>query len=81
MLNITATEAGRHFGKALATAKTDPVFISRNGKQVAALISFDALQRLVERGERKVPPAEFEKLVADFIEKRRGLLSALVPLG
>lgn len=45
---MTATDAREHFSDALATASREPVFITRHGKRIAALVTVDFYDRAVE---------------------------------
>jgi prevent-host-death family protein len=48
MSEITATDAREHFSDALATATREPVFITRHGRRIAALVTADFYERAVE---------------------------------
>jgi antitoxin Phd len=45
---MTSTDAREHFSEALAAAATHPVFITRHGKRVAALVTPDFYDRAIE---------------------------------
>jgi prevent-host-death family protein len=45
---MTATDAREHFSEALAAAAREPVFITRHGRRVAALVTADFYDRAVE---------------------------------
>ena len=48
MSDMTATEARERFSEALAAASREPVFITRHGKRVAALVTPEFYDRAVE---------------------------------
>ena len=48
MSDMTATDAREHFSDALAASHREPVFITRHGKRVAALVAPDFYDRAVE---------------------------------
>ena len=45
---MTATDAREHFSEALAASATEPVFITRHGKRVAALVTPEFYDRAIE---------------------------------
>ena len=45
---MTSSDAREHFAEALATANREPVFITRHGKRVAALVTTEFYERAVE---------------------------------
>jgi antitoxin Phd len=45
---MTSTDAREHFSEALAASATEPVFITRHGKRVAALVTPDFYDRAIE---------------------------------
>lgn len=48
MSDMTATDAREHFSEALAASSREPVFITRHGKRVAALVTAEFYERAVE---------------------------------
>lgn len=42
---MTSSDAREHFAEALATANREPVFITRHGKRVAALVTTEFYER------------------------------------
>jgi antitoxin Phd len=48
MSDMTATAAREHFSEALAASSREPVFITRHGKRVAALVTADFYDRAIE---------------------------------
>jgi prevent-host-death family protein len=51
MSDLSATEARERFSDALAAAAREPVFITRHGKRIAALVTADFYERAVEAME------------------------------
>lgn len=48
MTEMTATDAREHFADALAAASREPVFITRHGKRIAALVTADFYDRAID---------------------------------
>ncbi len=48
MSHMTATAAREHFSEALAASSREPVFITRHGKRVAALVTAEFYDRAIE---------------------------------
>jgi prevent-host-death family protein len=46
MKTVNATEIKNHFGEYLDAARAEPVVVIRNGRNVAALISWEMYERL-----------------------------------
>jgi prevent-host-death family protein len=77
MAAITATEAKNRFGQVLEMARTEPVHVQKNGRDVAVVISPEEFQRYQETvGKAKVRPA-VEELLQRSIKRRRPLYEAL----
>jgi prevent-host-death family protein len=77
MTDITATDAKNRFGQVLEMARSEPVHVQKNGRDVAIVISPEQFQRLLQGGTApKVRPA-IEELLQRSIEKRRSLYEAL----
>ncbi len=57
MITVTAAEFQRHFGRYQDEALTQPVAISRNGRERVVMISVDEYRRL-KRRSREVVKAE-----------------------
>lgn len=49
--DVTVAHARQHFSDLLDRAAIDPVFISRRGKRVAAMVDVATFERLVELAE------------------------------
>ena len=77
MAEISATEAKNKFGELLEIARKEPVWIQKNGRDVAVMLSAEEYAGLKERAEAvKVRPL-VEKLLARSIDKRATLYEAL----
>jgi antitoxin Phd len=48
MSDMTATDARERFSEALAASSRGPVFITRHGKRVAALVTTEFYERAIE---------------------------------
>lgn len=48
MSDMSATEARERFSEALAASSREPVFITRHGKRVAALVTTEFYERAIE---------------------------------
>jgi prevent-host-death family protein len=48
MSEMTSSNAREHFSEALATASREPVFITKHGKRVAALVTSVFYERAIE---------------------------------
>jgi antitoxin Phd len=74
---VAATDAKNRFGELLDMARMEPVFVQKNGRTVAVVVSPDEYRRLVERaGTSKVRPL-VEEFLEKSIERRRSLYEAL----
>jgi len=74
---ITATEAKNRFGDVLESARSEPVHIQRNGRNVAVVLSPEEFARLTASSETpKVRPA-VEALLQKSIKRRKSLYEAL----
>lgn len=76
MTDISATDAKNRFGQVLEMARTEPVHVQKNGRDVAIVISPEEYKRLRTADAPKVRP-EIERLLQRSIEKRRELYEAL----
>jgi prevent-host-death family protein len=77
MAEMTATEAKNKFGQLLEMARSEPVRIQKNGRDVGVVLSPEQYEALVERAsEPKVRPL-VEQLLAKSIERRKSLYEAL----
>jgi prevent-host-death family protein len=74
---VTATNAKNRFGEVIETARTEPVHVQKNGRDVAVVISPEEYRRLQEGNPRsKVRPA-IDELLTRSIERRKSLYEAL----
>ena len=86
MKTMTATAARKRFGELLKTAATEPVFIRKNGREVAIVVSPEEYDKMrmakaihnVNGPGRNRPL--IDKLLQESIEKRRSLYEALSKL-
>jgi prevent-host-death family protein len=77
MAAVTATDAKNRFGQMLEMARTEPVHIQKNGRDVGVLISPEEFQRYRQMSETpKVRPA-VEEMLQKSIERRRSVYEAL----
>ncbi|NYE95735.1 prevent-host-death family protein [Psychromicrobium silvestre] len=51
MSEITITRASNHLGTVVDEARKEPVYLTRRGKQVAAVVDADQLNQLIEDAE------------------------------
>ena len=74
---VTATNAKNRFGELLEAARTEPVHVQKNGRDVAVVLSPEEYQRLqAATPTPKVRPA-IEQLLSRSIERRKELYEAL----
>lgn len=77
MSSITATDAKNRFGQVLEMARTEPVHVQKNGRDVAVVISPEEFERYQEAmAKPKVRPA-IEELLQRSIKKHDALYRAL----
>ena len=77
MAEMTATDAKNKFGQLLEMARTEPVRIQKNGRDVGVMLSPEQYAALTERAaEPRVRPI-VEQLLAKSIERRKSLYEAL----
>jgi len=77
MSAMTATDAKNRFGQLLEMARTEPVHVQKNGRDVAVVLSPEEYTRLrAASGAPKVRPA-VEKLLARSIAEHGALYKAL----
>lgn len=77
MSKISATDAKNRFGQVLEMARTEPVYVQKNGRDVAVVISpemLDQLERAAAAG--RVRP-KVEELLQRSLRRRRSLYEAL----
>lgn len=77
MAEISATDAKNRFGQLLEIARTEPVRIQKNGRDVGVMVSPDHYAELLARAELpRVRPAVEQRLERS-IAKRKSLYEAL----
>lgn len=77
MSEMSATDAKNRFGELLELARSEPVAIQKNGRNVAYVVSAEQFQAMQESAVvPKVRPA-IERLMARSVERRRSLYEAL----
>ena len=77
MSAMTATDAKNRFGQMLEMARTAPVRIQKNGRDVAIVLSPEEHARLVAQAEApKVRPA-VEALLQRSVDRHKSLYEAL----
>jgi len=77
LAEISATEAKNKFGELLEMARKEPVWIQKNGRDVAVMLSAEEYAGLKERAEAVKARPLVEKLLARSIDKRATLYEAL----
>jgi prevent-host-death family protein len=77
MTAMTATDAKNRFGEMLELARSQPVRIQKNGRDVAVVLSAEEYAVLKEQaGSVKIRPL-VDKLLERSIERRKSLYEAL----
>jgi len=77
MAKMTATEAKNRFGQLLELAQAEPVFVQKDGRDVAVMLSAEQYRQLSESAAKpKVRPA-VEQLLAESIKRRKSLYETL----
>jgi prevent-host-death family protein len=70
MGDMTATDARERFSEALAASSRGPVFITRHGKRVAALVTAEFYERAIEAARAALdedgPSIPWEVVKADL---------------
>lgn len=77
MTRFTATDAKNRFGQVLDLARTGPVTIEKNGRDVAVVLSAEEFARLMAETQKPRVNPRLEALLADSIERRRPVYEAL----
>jgi PHD/YefM family antitoxin component YafN of YafNO toxin-antitoxin module len=52
-MNVTATEAKNRFGYVCAQAKSEPVFIEKDGRVDSVIVSFEQFEALKDAGNKE----------------------------
>jgi antitoxin Phd len=77
MSAITATDAKNRFGQLLEMARSEPVHVQKDGRDVAVVISPQQYRQFLDASTApKVRPV-VEELLAESIARRRSLYEAL----
>jgi prevent-host-death family protein len=74
---ITATDAKNRFGQVLEMARTEPVRVQKNGRDVAIVISPEEFARYQAATARPKVRSAVEELLQRSIDKRKSLYEAL----
>jgi antitoxin Phd len=70
MHTMASVEAQNHFGELLDTAQREPVTITRRGRPVAYMVSFQDMEELMAiRTQRSKAAAAFENFFAETDKK------------
>jgi len=77
MAEMTATDAKNKFGQLLEMARTEPVRIQKNGRDVGVMISPELFQHYLESAAAPQVRPQVEQLLAKSIERRKSLYEAL----
>jgi len=48
MREVTATKAKTHFGEIMQQVMREPVIVTKSGKEIAVIISFEEYQKFIE---------------------------------
>lgn len=76
MRTLTATDARNRFGELIDMAQAGPVFVQRQGRDVAVVLSPEEFRRLSEAASGKVNPAVRKLHAASVRALVQGLRSA-----
>jgi prevent-host-death family protein len=77
MARMNATDAKNRFGQLLEMARTEPVHVQKNGRDVGIMMSPEQYEKFLELSSApKVRPV-VDELLARSIERRRSLYQAL----
>ncbi|MBV5298054.1 MAG: type II toxin-antitoxin system Phd/YefM family antitoxin [Rhodoferax sp.] len=71
-MQVTATQAKNRFGYFCAKAKSEPVFIEKDGRLDSVIMSFDTFQTL----KAAQAPASLEQRKREFQEKYKDWIDA-----
>jgi prevent-host-death family protein len=77
MATMSATHARRHFADLLGLAEKTPVYVERNGRRVAVVLSVDSYEALLATAPKAGVSPLVKKLFAKELEKRGPLYEAL----
>jgi prevent-host-death family protein len=68
-MKVTTAELVRNFGALADRALTDPLTITKNGRERLVLLSVEEFTRLKQRDRRAVRPEDFSDRELDLIAK------------
>ena len=74
---MNATDAKNRFGQLLEMARTEPVHVQKNGRDVGVMISPEQYEKFVELASTPRVRPIVDELLARSIERRRSLYQAL----
>ena len=77
MSTMNATDAKNRFGQLLEMARTEPVHVQKNGRDVGVMISPEQYEKFVELASTPRVRPIVDELLARSIERRRSLYQAL----
>ena len=72
-MKVTATEAKNRFGAVCAHAKSEPVFVEKDGRVDTVLLSLEAFEQLQAQSQQKsieIRRSEFEKKHAKWFAQQ-----------
>lgn len=77
MTRISATDAKNRFGQVLDLARKEPVFVHKNGREVAVVLSRQAFEELQARAQQPQVRPAIEELLQRSLRRRASLYEAL----
>jgi len=77
MAKMTATDAKNRFGQVLETARTEPVHVQKNGRDVAVVISPEEFERLQTEARKPTVNPLVVRLHEESVERYRKVYEAL----
>ena len=77
MSSITATDAKNRFGQVLEMARTEPVHVQKNGRDVAVVLSPEEYQRLQAEAVKTAVNPLVARLHNESVERWRKVYEAL----
>ena len=77
MASVTATDAKNRFGQMLEMARTEPVHIQKNGRDVGVLVSPEEFQRMQADPAKPAVNPLVVKLHEESIRRHRKVYEAL----
>jgi prevent-host-death family protein len=77
MSTITATDAKNRFGQVLEMARTEPVHVQKNGRDVAVVLSPEEFSRLRAEAVKPAVNPVVARLHSESVERWRKVYEAL----